>query len=77
MPVRSRAALASLLQRFGLRAQQEGPPDLDELWRDFKRKLGGLMPGFRPLRAALEVANAAFTPRCSAAHQSRLSCCVR
>lgn len=45
MPVRSRAALASLLQRFGLRAQQEGPPDLDELWRDFKRKLGGLMPG--------------------------------
>ena len=45
MPVRSRAALANLLQRFGLRAQQDGPPDLDELWRDFKRKLGGLMPG--------------------------------
>lgn len=40
-----RSLLASLLQRFGLRAQQEGPPDLDELWRDFKRKLGNLMPG--------------------------------
>ncbi|WP_246071577.1 FtsH protease activity modulator HflK [Inhella inkyongensis] len=26
-------------------AQQDGPPDLDELWRDFKRRLGGLMPG--------------------------------
>lgn len=37
--------LASLLSRFGLRAQQDGPPDLDELWRDFKRKLGNLMPG--------------------------------
>ncbi len=29
----------------GMKAQQEGPPDLDELWRDFKRKLGNLMPG--------------------------------
>lgn len=41
----STAALARLLQRFGVRAQQDGPPDLDELWRDFKRKLGHLMPG--------------------------------
>ncbi len=37
--------LVSLMSRFGLRAQQDGPPDLDELWRDFKRKLGNLMPG--------------------------------
>ncbi|MBH9553478.1 FtsH protease activity modulator HflK [Inhella gelatinilytica] len=29
----------------GLWAQQDGPPDLDELWRDFKRKLGLLVPG--------------------------------
>jgi membrane protease subunit HflK len=39
------AALARLLHRFGVRSQQDGPPDLDELWRDFKRKLGNLMPG--------------------------------
>ena len=24
---------------------QSGPPDLDELWRDFNRKLGGLFGG--------------------------------
>ncbi len=37
---------ARLLARLpGLKAQQDGPPDLDELWRDFKRKLGNLMPG--------------------------------
>ena len=41
----TRNALVSLLSRFGVRAQQDGPPDLDELWRDFKRKLGNLMPG--------------------------------
>jgi len=29
----------------GMKAQQEGPPDLDELWRDFKRKLSNLVPG--------------------------------
>jgi membrane protease subunit HflK len=29
----------------GLKAQQDGPPDLDEVWRDVKRKLGNLMPG--------------------------------
>jgi hypothetical protein len=23
----------------------DGPPDLDELWRDFNRKLGGLFGG--------------------------------
>lgn len=26
----------------------EGPPDLDELWRDFNKKLGGLFGGGRP-----------------------------
>lgn len=26
-------------------AAQSGPPDLDELWRDFSRKLGGLFGG--------------------------------
>ncbi len=29
----------------GMKAQQDGPPDLDELWRDFKRKLANLLPG--------------------------------
>lgn len=27
------------------RGSNQGPPDLDELWRDFNRKLGGLMGG--------------------------------
>lgn len=25
--------------------RNDGPPDLDELWRDFNRKLGGLFGG--------------------------------
>lgn len=29
----------------GQQGQQAGPPDLDELWRDFNRKLSGLMGG--------------------------------
>lgn len=45
MPTSLRASLVSLLHRFGARAQQEGPPDIDEVWRDLKRKLGGLLPG--------------------------------
>ena len=28
--------------------QDQGPPDLDELWRDFNRKLGGLLSGKGP-----------------------------
>ena len=28
-----------------LNGRNEGPPDLDEIWRDFKRKLGGLFGG--------------------------------
>jgi membrane protease subunit HflK len=28
----------------------DGPPDLDELWRDFNNKLGGLFGGKRPVR---------------------------
>lgn len=34
----------------------QGPPDLDELWRDFNRKLGGLFGGRggnQPPRAAM------------------------
>src|SRR4029079_9220274 len=27
------------------RGPNQGPPDLDELWRDFNRKLGGLFGG--------------------------------
>ena len=39
-------ALRRLQQALrGVFAQPDGPPDLDELWRDFKRKLGNLMPG--------------------------------
>ncbi len=30
-------------QSGGNRAQQSGPPDLDELWKDFNRKLGALL----------------------------------
>ena len=29
----------------GAQGQTQGPPDLDELWRDFNRKLGGLFGG--------------------------------
>src|SRR6185312_6637590 len=29
------------------RGPNQGPPDLDELWRDFNRKLGGLFGGRR------------------------------
>ncbi len=29
------------------RGQNQGPPDLDELWRDFNRKLGGIFGGGR------------------------------
>ncbi|MFN7694821.1 MAG: FtsH protease activity modulator HflK [Burkholderiales bacterium] len=51
MSLFNRSSVASFLGRFGVRAQQDGPPDLDELWRDFKRKLGGFKqggPGQRP-----------------------------
>ena len=29
------------------RGPNQGPPDLDELWRDFNRKLGGLLGGVK------------------------------
>jgi membrane protease subunit HflK len=37
------------------RAPTRAPPDLDELWRDFNRKLGGLFggKGKRPTTAAM------------------------
>ncbi|MBL0719986.1 FtsH protease activity modulator HflK [Piscinibacter sp. Jin2] len=37
-------ARASVMQNSG-RNNNDGPPDLDELWRDFNRKLSGLMGG--------------------------------
>ena len=39
-PPKPAAAPQSQPDRRG--AAQSGPPDLDELWRDFNRKLGGL-----------------------------------
>jgi membrane protease subunit HflK len=46
------AFLAARWRAFGRRAalilnngRQDGPPDLDELWRDFNRKLNGLFSG--------------------------------
>ena len=40
-PSRLRAALSSLV----FNNRNDGPPDLDELWRDFNRKLSGLFGG--------------------------------
>ena len=34
-------------QRGQKRGPNQGPPDLDELWRDFNRKLGGLLGGVK------------------------------
>src|SRR5450759_1154565 len=34
-------------ERGPKRGQKQGPPDLDELWRDFNRKLGGLFGGVK------------------------------
>ena len=42
-PPKPAAAPQSQPDRRG--AAQSGPPDLDELWRDFNRKLGGLFGG--------------------------------
>jgi modulator of FtsH protease HflK len=39
------ALLAALRGRMFNNGRNEGPPDLDELWRDFNRKLGGLFGG--------------------------------
>jgi membrane protease subunit HflK len=38
-------ASASVLQSTGGGGKNDGPPDLDELWRDFNRKLTGLFGG--------------------------------
>ena len=43
-----RARLAQRLRPiFNQGGRNDGPPDLDELWRDFNRKLGGLFGGQR------------------------------
>jgi membrane protease subunit HflK len=39
------ALLAALPGRMFNNGRNDGPPDLDELWRDFNRKLGGLFGG--------------------------------
>ena len=52
-PLRSGAGAAqALLGRLARpllmsNGRNDGPPDLDELWRDFNRKLGGLFGGRR------------------------------
>ena len=46
----------TLLENGG---RNDGPPDLDELWRDFNRKLSGLFSGRGGSQAA---ATAAATP---------------
>jgi membrane protease subunit HflK len=42
---RDEAPPAQAPQRPRPKAAHQGPPDLDELWRDFNRKLGGLFGG--------------------------------
>ena len=39
------AAAPQRPRNTGPQGQNQGPPDLDELWRDFNRKLGGLFGG--------------------------------
>lgn len=39
------ATLPRRLPGMAMAGRQDGPPDLDELWRDFNRKLGGLFGG--------------------------------
>jgi len=47
MPSPSPSALSRLCSRLAIfnSGRNEGPPDLDELWRDFNRKLSGLFGG--------------------------------
>lgn len=40
-------------ERVPQRGSKQGPPDLDELWRDFNRKLGGLLGGVKNAGRAL------------------------
>lgn len=54
-PAKSAQALLSGLagrarQRIFNTGKGDGPPDLDELWRDFNKKLGGLFGGNKPAR---------------------------
>ncbi len=46
----------------GGRGPNQGPPDLDELWRDFNRKLGGLFGGRRGGGGGLGGGNGNFQP---------------
>ncbi len=44
------ALVGSARDRMFATGKGDGPPDLDELWRDFNNKLGGLFGGKRPSR---------------------------
>ena len=44
-PSRRRAAAAGAHDSLVFNNRNDGPPDLDELWRDFNKKLGGLFGG--------------------------------
>ena len=44
-PSRRRAAAAGAHDGLVFNNRNDGPPDLDELWRDFNKKLGGLFGG--------------------------------
>ena len=46
-PAASDAPPKSVNERQPKRAPNQGPPDLDELWRDFNRKLSGLLSGVK------------------------------
>jgi membrane protease subunit HflK len=47
LPARAAAESAWEEGRVLNNGRNDGPPDLDELWRDFNRKLGSLFPGNR------------------------------
>jgi membrane protease subunit HflK len=46
------ALAARLRDRMFNSGKGDGPPDLDELWRDFNNKLGGLFGGKKPTRSS-------------------------
>ena len=49
-------------ERNNKRGPNQGPPDLDELWRDFNRKLGGLFGGERRGGASGNGSGGGFQP---------------
>ena len=49
----------------------DGPPDLDELWRDFNNKLGGLFGGRKPARPGNGRVAMAAAAQLPARHEER------